>query len=105
MRRFRGAAGVPPIPILERISAVVLIFPPTLFCMLPCAREASREQAGSEHPPALTSQCGGKQEVGPILFDEAVSDLLGAGPASQQTDIADEFRGQGKWQAEEVFPL
>lgn len=60
---------------------------------------------GSEHTPALTSQRGGEQEVGPILFDEAVSNLLGAGPASQQTDVADEFGGQGKRQAEEVFPL
>jgi len=81
-------------PLLGRPSPAVIILPPW-----------RRGWKGGEHPPALTSQRGGEQEVGPILFDEAVGDLLGAGPASQQTDVADEFGGQGERQAEEVFPL
>lgn len=79
---FGGLLGSP-IPLVGCISPAVFIF----------------------SPPSLTSQRGSQQEVGPIFFDEAVGDLLGAGPASQQTDVADEFGGQGKGQAEEVFPL
>ena len=54
-------------------------------------------------PP--TSQGGRDEDVGAVLFDDGINELLRGGSPAQEADAPLKLRHQGQWIVEQVPPL
>jgi hypothetical protein len=52
-----------------------------------------------------TSQGGRDEEVGAVLFDDGINELLSGGSPAEQADASLKLRHEGHWMADQVSPL
>lgn len=52
-----------------------------------------------------TSQCGRDEQMGAVLFDDGIDELLSSGSPAKQTDASLKLRHEGHWMTDQISPL